>query len=319
MTEGRRRSVSFTLKHLDYFVATAENGSIKQAAEAISISQPSISAAIAHLEDEFDVQLFVRQHARGLTLTASGRLLLTEAKQLLGQADQLYSLCADGDDALRGKLTIGCLVTLAPMIVPELSQSFCEINQGVELSIVEGDSRMLIQSLRQVSVDLAITYDLQVPDDVAFEALVALPPYVLVSQSHRLAKRGAVKLRDLKTEPMILLDLPWSRQYFFGLFQAIGVQPCIQARSTNQEVVRTMVANGFGFTIANVRPRNLTARDGRKLVALRLEGKHQPMTIGIATLNHQRKAKALIAFEDHCRRMINQQHVPGMNLDKVYA
>ena len=62
-----------TFKQLEYFVATADTGSIKHAAQKISISAPSISSAITQLESEFGVQLFVRQHAQGLTLTSTGQ------------------------------------------------------------------------------------------------------------------------------------------------------------------------------------------------------------------------------------------------------
>lgn len=70
----------FTLRQLEYFIAAGETKSITLAAERINISQPSISIAISHLEQEFGVQLFIRHHAQGLSLTPAGRALLQEAK-----------------------------------------------------------------------------------------------------------------------------------------------------------------------------------------------------------------------------------------------
>ena len=64
--------MQFTLKQLTYFVAAGEAGSILRAAENIHVSQPSISNAIAHLEDVFQVQLFIRHHAQGMSLTTAG-------------------------------------------------------------------------------------------------------------------------------------------------------------------------------------------------------------------------------------------------------
>ena len=90
------------------------------------------------------------------------------------------------------------------------------------------------------------------------------------------------------------------------------MQAKVQARSRNQEVVRAMVANGHGYTIANVRPKSLTALDGRKLKAIRLTGRHKPVKIGIMTLNHSRKPLILTTFEAACRRLINTQKIPGM-------
>ena len=60
----------FTLRQLEYLVAVGEAGSVAKAAEQTNVSSPSISAAISQLEQEFGIQLFIRQHAQGLSLTA---------------------------------------------------------------------------------------------------------------------------------------------------------------------------------------------------------------------------------------------------------
>ena len=109
----------FTLKQLEYFVAAGETGSIKEAAEKISISQPSISSAISTLEFELQLQLqfFVRHHAQGLTLTSSGRRMFNEAKLFLKQGEELYAIASELNNEIRGNLSLGCMITLAPMLV----------------------------------------------------------------------------------------------------------------------------------------------------------------------------------------------------------
>ena len=74
-----------------------------------------------------------------------------------------------------------------------------------------------------------------------------------------------------------------------------------------------MVANGYGYTLANVRPRNLAALDGRKLRQIPLLGNHRPMKIGVATLIQERKTRLLQEFEAHCRHLISDGAVPGMD------
>ena len=301
-----------TLKHLEYFVATAEAGSIKLAAEQISISAPSISSAIAHLEAELRVQLFIRRHAQGLTLTPAGKRIARDSKLVLRQAEALYSVAGELRDSITGRLSIGCMVTLAPMIIPELSYAFTNTYPDVKLAIVENTHEQLIEQLRQANIDAAISYDLGFSDDIAFEPLASLPPQVILASDHPLAKRKRIKLSDLAGLPMILLDLPYSRQYFLSLFQNEDRMPSIHARSAHQEVVRAMVSNGFGFAISNVRPRNLTTLDGRELVALDLVGQHKPMTIGLATLHQEHKPLLLETFEKHCRELISRRGIPGM-------
>jgi DNA-binding transcriptional LysR family regulator len=302
----------FTLRQLEYFVAAGETESITRASERTSISQPSISTAISQLERELGVQLFIRHHAQGLSLTRAGRRLLREAKALLEQAEGLYHLAGEVSGQLRGSLAVGCLVTLAPMIVPELAHSFIAAYPESEIRPQEDHQEALLERLRRAEIDVAITYDLQIPNDIAFQPLVSLPPHALVSEDHPLARRGEVRLGELADEPLILLDLPMSREYFLAMFMREGLEPNIGARSAHQEVVRTMVANGHGYSLANIRPRSDQAMDGRRLVRLALAGDFRPMAIGTATAARINKMRLLSAFEAHCRACISDRHIPGM-------
>jgi DNA-binding transcriptional LysR family regulator len=303
----------FTLRQLTYFIAAGETGSVTLASERIAISQPSISNAISHLEREFGVQLFVRHHAQGLSLTPVGRTMLAEAKKLIDQAEGLYAAASEATDQVRGRLSVGCMVTLAPMIVPELSHSFTATYPATELRHLEADHERLIEALQRAELDVAMTYDLNIPAGIDFLALASLPAHVLVGEMHAFARLASVTLQQLADEPLILLDLPISRDYFLALFMKEGLSPRIRTRSVHQEVVRTMVANGYGYTLANARPRSDLALDGRRVVRVPLDGDHRPMVLGIATLAEVRKSRLLQAFEAHCRAVFADGHIPGMD------
>lgn len=302
----------YTLRQLEYFIAAGEAGSITAASERIHISQPSISTAISHLEQELDVQLFIRHHAQGLSLTPVGRDLLREAKSLVAQAQGLYLRASEVTDQVRGSLSLGCMVTLAPMLVPELTHSFGKAFPAASIRLTEGNHEELFQKLRHSELDLAICYDLQVPEDIEFEPLAELPPHVLMSEADPLARASSIALAEIARKPMILLDLPISREYFLALFLNQGLEPTIVTRSAHHEVVRTMVANGYGYSIMNVTPRSEYALDGRKLVRVRLAGKHRPMRVGIATLKSTKPFKLITAFCAHCRAHVSDAYIPGM-------
>ena len=302
----------YTLRQLEYFIAAGEAGSITLASERIHISQPSISTAISHLEQELNVQLFVRHHAQGLSLTPVGRDLLREAKNLVAQAQNLYLLASEVTDQVRGSLALGCMVTLAPMLVPELTHSFTSSYPAASIRHTEGNHEELFEGLRRSEIDLAICYDLQIPEDIEFTPLVQLPPHVLMSADDPLARKSSVELAEIAGKPMILLDLPISGEYFLALFLNEGLEPTIAARSAHHDVVRTMVANGYGYSILNATPRSDSALDGRKLVRVRLAGKHRPMTIGTATLKSLRKTKLVMAFSEHCQAHVSDAYIPGM-------
>src|SRR5258708_17579158 len=112
------------LGHLAYSSAAAEAGSIPRASKRASFSQPAISTAISHIKRELDVQLFLRHHAQGLSLTPAGRTLLRAAKQLLKQAEGLFSVVVDSSHPMRGELLWGWLFTLSLIVMPILVTSF---------------------------------------------------------------------------------------------------------------------------------------------------------------------------------------------------
>jgi DNA-binding transcriptional LysR family regulator len=303
--------MKFTLRQLEYFIAAGEAGSVTLASQSAHISAPSISAAIAHLERELAVQLFVRHHAQGLSLTSAGRALLRESKQLLKQAEALYDSTAERGQ-LRGTLAVGCLVTLAPMVMPELAYSFMKAFPGTDIRQREHHQEGLLDGLRRAEIDIAVTYDLQVSGDVGFAPLVSLPPYALFGTPDPLHRQAAVTLKELAERPMILLDLPISREYFLALFMKQRLEPNIWWRSPHQEVVRTMVANGYGYALFNARPRAEVALDGRRLYRVRLAGEQPPAVLGLASLLRMQKSRLVRAFESHCREFISDGYIPGM-------
>ncbi|MDX1400726.1 MAG: LysR family transcriptional regulator [Kiloniellales bacterium] len=304
--------VRFTLRQLEYFVAVGDCGSIAAASERINVSPPSISTAVSQLESEFGVELFVRQHAQGLSLTPGGRRFYAAAKSLLENAGALHDIANDISEQVRGPITLGCLVTISPFVLPELRKGFQELHPEADIRQEEAHQADLIRMLRRADIDVAITYDLDVPQDVAFEPLLALPPHAIFNAENPLAKRKSVTLDTLAEEPLILLDLPLSREYFLSLFQGAGLRPKIGERTSHLPMVRSMVANGFGYGIVNVPSMNVRAPDGKPLRYVPIKGELRPMHLGLATMRAERKSRILTAFEEHCRGAITAKAAPGM-------
>lgn len=302
-----------SLRQMEYFVATAKHGSIAAASTQIHISSPSISAAIAHIESELNVQLFVRHPSKGLGLTTVGTLVLEQCEDVLERSSRLYDIASDAGDVLQGPLRVGSFQSLTAMIAPEVIYGFSRAFERVEMQMVEGDQEVLMNKLRSLEIDLALTYDLRLDEDIDFESLATLPPYVLVSELHPLAQQKAVTFEELAPQPFVLLDLPMSREYFTSLFASAGVTPNIVARSRSEEVVRSMAANGIGYALFNVRPKSNLSLDGKRMVRVRLAGKHRPMLLGLATYKPVKQSRLAQAFMDRCRAYISDQYIPGMS------
>jgi DNA-binding transcriptional LysR family regulator len=301
----------FTLRQLEYLVAVGEAGSIVGAAERVNVSSPSISAAIAQLEQEFGVQLFIRRHAQGLSLTQGGRQFVAEARAVLAAADRLGDLANEITGKVRGRLSVGCLVTFAQMVLPRVRRSFCDRYPEVEFRQYELDQAEIFAGLRAARLDAALTYELDIPPDLIFVPLLTLAPHVVLHHGHPLAGRAFLTPAELAPLPMVLLDLPFSTDYFLDLFRPTGLAPNVVERTRDLGVVRSMVANGFGYSIANIRPATATAPDGTPLHFVPLQGP-APLALGLVLSDGARAALTIRAFVEHCRAEVTEASLPGL-------
>lgn len=305
-------ALRFTLRQLEYFVTVGEQGSIAQASALVNVSSPSISAAISQLEEEFGLPLFVRKHAHGLSLTQAGRQFMAQARNVLAEADGLNRLAGSISGTVQGPLSIGCLLTFAQVLLPAIRRDFQRKHAEVQVSQIECDQLTLIEKLRRADIDVALTYDLEVPPDLEFIALRSLPLYAVVAADHPLANRKMVAVETLVDYPMVLLDLPMSRSYFMSVFERAGVTPNVVERTRDMAVLRSLVANGFGFSVANIRPYSDLAPDGRELRFIPLEGPQRPMHLGFIIPNGARSILSVDAFIDHTTQTIAKWGYPGL-------
>ncbi len=304
----------FTLRQLEYFVAVGEHGSIAQAAERLNISSPSISTAISQLEAEFGLQLFVRRHAHGLSLTQAGARFLEQARDLLERASGLNGLANDITGTVRGPLNVGCLITFAQRVLPGLRRSFVDLHPDVEFRQYERDQAELFDALRSARLDVALTYDLNVPADLDFVPLIDLPPFAVIAAGHPLADWPSVTPAELAAYPLVLLDLPMSADYFLALFQNAGASPRIVERTRDMAVMRSLVANGFGCSVANIRPNSEAAPDGRMLRFVPLTGPVRTLCLGLLLAEGAGNVGTIRAFIDHARAEITAERLPGLQV-----
>ena len=302
----------FTFRQLEYLVAVGEAGSIAVASDQLNVSSPSISAAISQLEAELGVQIFVRQHAHGLSLTAGGRRIFNEAREILFRAGTLTNLAGDIRQKPGGPISVGCLITIAPLLGAAIRRSFQADYVEAAVSLKEAHQAQLLQMLGRAEIDVALTYDLDIPSDIEFAGLVAMPPYVMVAADHPMAGRAEISLADIAPEPMVLLDLPMTRDYFLSMFHAEGLRPNIAERTGEIAVSRALVANGFGYGFVNARTRSHHAADGRELAFLRLKGAHRPMVLGLASKRSVHRPRIVSAFEEHVRGLVDSRTLPGI-------
>jgi DNA-binding transcriptional LysR family regulator len=293
---------SFTLVQLRYFAAAAEHGSMTAAAKALVVSQSAVSTAIAQLEKELGVQLLLRHHARGLALTPAGREFYAELRGFLAHSQDLADSATNAGQALVGDLSIGCFATLAPFRLPGLIADFAAENPEVDVTVVEGEHARLKQALRAGECEVALMYRYDLDDDLDAIVVGVAEPHVIVPVGHRLAGRAGVRLAELADDPLVLLDLPHTGEYFRSLFAQVGVTPQVRHRTQGYETVRSLVAAGHGYAVLNQRPVHDTTYAGGAVVTLPLRDDLEPLEIVLVRVRGTRPTRKTDAFIRTCLR-----------------
>lgn len=293
--------MNVSLRALRYVIAAADCGNLTKAARLLNVSQPPVSAAIAQVEAELGVQIFVRHHARGVTMTAAGRRIVNEARLLLNHARDFAQNAKALAGEVRGEIAVGCFWTIATHFMPRLLSSFAETHSGIHVDLDEGDQAHILEGLTSGRTEIALSYRLAIPPEVKGELLAELPPVAILPAGHPLAGRQEISLRELRDDPFILLDLPHSRDYFLSLFREAGIEPRIAFRSKAYELTRGLVGHGRGYTVTNALPRTMITHDGGRVAAVPLSDALEPVHVMSLTLRRHTARPAVDAFARHLK------------------
>jgi DNA-binding transcriptional LysR family regulator len=295
------RQPDVTLTQLRYFVKAATYGSMTKAADELRIAQSAVSAAVSQLEHQIGTQLFIRQRARGLVLTTAGEEMLRDTRALLEHLGEVLDSASGQAGQIRGRIRIACFVTLTPFILPRLISELGSNHPDLEVEVVETQADDVRAVLRNGTAEVALTYDLGLGPGIDTEVLHIARPYVALARDHPLAASAELDLADLAAEPMVLLDLPDSRDYFEKILVDAGVKPRIHYRSASYETVRGMVARGHGFSILNQEPAHHGTYDGGEVVAVPIRGDAPGLPIVIARAHVVRVTARARAIEEAAR------------------
>jgi DNA-binding transcriptional LysR family regulator len=292
--------IRVTLKQLSYFVAVADAGSLAGAAKILHVSQPSISAALSAIENTLDVDLFLRHHAQGVSLTPTGRQLLGAARAILAGAEDFESLAQAATREPAGLLRIGCYPTLAAVLMPAIIGRLAQRFPKMKIEMIEGTEDELLPALERGDIEQALLFGEKLPDRIKRIVIERSEPYVLLPKAHPLARKRSVSLRELANEPFILMDTPAAREHFLTILKDAGISPQIAHRSSSFEVVRGLVGQGLGFSLLVTRPKFPVTYDGLELAYLAIKEHPVPAMICLVRMPAARTTRLGAIFQEAC-------------------
>ncbi len=243
--------MAIELRHLRYFRAAAQAQHMGRAAEGLHIAQPALSMQIQALEGELGVRLFERRH-RGIVLTAAGAAYLAEVEDILARVERAGQVARDTGAGVAGALRIGFTesASYSPVVVQAL-KAFRQDWPGVALVLEEAVSDALAESVAQGRLDLAfVRPPIQAPDSLHIDPLGDEALEAAVPLEHPLARRKAVKLRELAGADFIF------RGRITGIQASVqaacrdaGFAPRITQQAPQLSAVLNLVAASLGIAI----------------------------------------------------------------------
>ena len=254
------------LRHLRQFVVVAEEGHITRAAERLGLQQPPLSQRIKAIEDELNVQLFLRK-PRGVELTEAGRVFLDRARATLAHYDGAFEATRSAARGEQGRLLIGIQpTTLFHPFVPSVVREFRTAYPQVSLTLDECLRTEQIERLRNQQLDIGFLRSaLDGHQDLLVYPLLNEAMVVALPSDHPLARSGRhaapLSLKDLAGEQFII----FARQTGPAFYEAT-MAACLRAGFTprlGQEAPRitsalSLVAVGLGVSLVPACLQNMT-------------------------------------------------------------
>jgi LysR family hydrogen peroxide-inducible transcriptional activator len=249
------------IHQLEYLVALAEVGSFTKAAERALVAQPSLSQQIQKLEREIGQPLFDRL-PRGVVPTEAGQRLLEHARRILAELRDAKRRAGELRDHVAGTLTVGAIPTIAPYLMPEVTQRLIQRWPDVELVLVEDVTARMLEGVERGELDLALMSSAAPPPSVLLETIGSEPLVLLLPARHALAKRKAIAWEQIEQEPFLVLhDMHCLAGQVMRFCKPHGIKPRVVARGAQLATLAAMVSAGLGISVA---PAMMQARDTDK-------------------------------------------------------
>jgi LysR family cys regulon transcriptional activator len=251
-TDENRTGFEMKLQQLRYLVAVVDNGlNITAAAQALFTSQPGVSKQIRLLEDELQLQLFIRKGKSLADLTDEGQEVVRRARLILGEVNNIKSLSSELSGEREGQLVVATTHTQARYVLPEMLAGFHRQYPSIAVNLHQGTSDQIARQVQAQDADFAIASG---SNDV-FGELVSFPIYtweriVLAPPDHPLTRLRRLSLEELARYPIISythsFDPGSDLEQSFG---AQNIRPNVVFSAEDPDVIKTYVRKGMGVGI----------------------------------------------------------------------
>ncbi|MGQ9572440.1 MAG: LysR family transcriptional regulator [Dehalococcoidia bacterium] len=234
--------------HLEAFVQVAAHRSFSRAAEALRLTQPSITARIQSLERTLGEELFERS-GRGVRLSDAGTAFLPYAERILQLLQEAKDSLEEVRSVQAGSLRLGSALTISTYVLPRMLRAFHSRYPGVEVVVHTGRSEQVLNMVLSDEVQVGLVRSLVHPDVETID-LYADEVILVANPDHPFAAKRKATIEEVAAQPVILADRGSSYYgLFHGFFRQAGVVPNVAMELDSMEATKRMVEEGLGIAL----------------------------------------------------------------------
>jgi LysR family transcriptional regulator, low CO2-responsive transcriptional regulator len=237
-----------TFHQLKVFAAVAQHNSFTRAAEALFLTQPTVSMQVKQLSKTVGLSLF-EQVGKKLYLTEAGKELYATCQDVFDRMSRFEIAIADIKGLKQGTLRIA-VVTTAKYVVPRILGPFCNRYPGIEISLSVANHQFMLDSMVANQHDLYILSQPPKEVDVVVQPFLENPLVVLAARDHPLTQEKNISLQRLAQEPFIMRE-PGSgtRKEVQRMFDTENLRPMVKLDLGSNEAIKQAVAGGLGISV----------------------------------------------------------------------
>lgn len=239
------------LNYLPYFRVLAQTEHYTQAARQLSITQPSLSHAIASLEADLGTYLFEKQ-GRNVKLTKYGKIFYEYIEKGMHEIEAGEQYIRTITSADKGHIDFAFIYTLGSHYVPSLIHSFLSLerNQNIHFSFKQGSTTSIIKGLKEEAYDVAFCSYVEQEEDIHFLPIAQEELVLIVAKDHPLAQKETIDLCETKDLPFVYYDTSSGiRPIIDKLFEEIHIKPNIICQVEEDHAVAGLVSVDYGVAV----------------------------------------------------------------------
>ncbi|RBH54934.1 MULTISPECIES: transcriptional regulator CynR [Pseudomonas] len=280
------------LRHIRYLLAVADHRNFTRAAEALHVSQPTLSQQIRQLEDSLGAALFDRS-GRSIRLTDAGEAYVRFARLALQDLEAGKRAMHDVQDLSRGSLRLAMTPTFTAYLIAPLLHRFHSLYPGITLSVEEMTQDRLEAALAEDRLDIGIAFTGMHLADIQGEALFSETLSLMVGAAHPQATGKTLTVDELERQSLVLLSQDFATRQHIDLYcRQHGIVPRIAIEANSISAIVELVRRG---QLATILPAAI-ALEQPGLVALELTPALPQRTVALLSRRGAWRSAACQAF-----------------------